>query len=166
MGFFNYTCEQGVGRSLVAHFICDDPTATTFKMLVGSVADPAYLADGTWTGPDSFNQYVLTCLIPDDQLVHGGNLAPTAVSYDVGGNFLSQSNGTGVANFPPSPNPPPLPPTGSPEPISLAIVAEKAVILSESVLVPNIQTTVLEQSVVEADVLVGKTLQIGEVEVI
>lgn len=54
----------------------------------------------------------------------------------------------------------------TPEPISITIVAEKAVVLRESVLVPNIQTTVLEQSVVKADVLVGKTLQIGEFEVI
>jgi len=54
----------------------------------------------------------------------------------------------------------------TPEPISIAIAAEKAVAVTESVLVPNIQTTVLEQAVVKADVLVGNTLQIGEVEVI
>jgi hypothetical protein len=54
----------------------------------------------------------------------------------------------------------------SPEPISLAIAAEKAVAITESVLGPKIQTTVLEHTVLKADVLVGKTLQIGEVEVI
>lgn len=54
----------------------------------------------------------------------------------------------------------------TPEPISIVIAAEKAVALTEAVLVPNIQTTVLEHSVVKADVLVGNTLQIGEVEVI
>lgn len=53
-----------------------------------------------------------------------------------------------------------------PEPISLTIVSEKAVVISESVLVPKIQTTVLEQTVLKADVIVGKTLHIGEVEVI
>lgn len=54
----------------------------------------------------------------------------------------------------------------TPEPISIAVVAEKAMVLAESVLVPNIRTTVLEHSRVKADVLDGKTLQVGEVEVI
>ena len=54
----------------------------------------------------------------------------------------------------------------TPEPISLAITAEKAMAITESVLVPKIQTTVLEQTVLKADVIVGNTLHVGEVEVI
>lgn len=54
----------------------------------------------------------------------------------------------------------------TPGPVLVTIVAEKAVVLAESVIEPFIQTTVLEHVVLTADVLVGNTLQIGEVEVI
>ena len=54
----------------------------------------------------------------------------------------------------------------TPEPISITIVAEKAVVLVGSVLEPLIQTTVLEQQVLKADVLIGNALQVREVEVI